>query len=106
MRSEELYEGLKDLAQKLNIAISEQSFRRSGVRAKSGLCIVKGEPVFIIDKHIGTSEKIDVLASYLSRMPTEDMYIVPAIRELLHQYGKNAIGENQSPDFLNFKKFT
>lgn len=88
MRSEELYEGLKDLAQKLNIAISEQSFRRSGVRAKSGHCIVKEKPVFIMDKHIGISEKIEILASYLSRIPTEDLYIVPAIRELLNRYGR------------------
>ena len=51
MGPEALYAELKQLAEKLQVNVSEQNLRTTGIKAKSGLCIVKGQNVFIMDKH-------------------------------------------------------
>jgi len=85
MKPEQIYQELKELAEKLNIHVSEQNLRQTRVKAKSGLCKVKGQNCFIMDKHKSIHEKIELLAECLSKMPHEEMYIVPAVRELLRK---------------------
>jgi hypothetical protein len=85
MKSDELYEELKDLAARLGISVNEQNFKRLGVKAKSGFCIVRGKPTFIIDKKNALSEKIEVLAEHLGEIPNDNIYIIPAVRELIHK---------------------
>lgn len=86
MKPEQIYQALKELAEKLNIKVSEQNLRQSGVKAQSGLCKVKGQRHFIMDKHKSIYEKNELLAACLSQMPHEDIYVVPAVRELLHKF--------------------
>ncbi len=93
MKSETIFEGLKDLAQKMGITVSEQNFRRLGVRAKSGFCIVKGKSMFFVDKKSAISEKIEALSSYLATLPTDHIYIVPAIRQRLQSVQKGVQGD-------------
>jgi len=83
MNPEELYKNLKETAEKLGITVSEQNFRKAGIKVESGMCKIKGKPLFIIDKHIPIQKKSELLASCLSRMSLEDVYIVPAIREII-----------------------
>ena len=86
MKPEQIYQELIDLAEKLEITVSEQNLRKTGVKAKSGLCKVKGKYLFIMDKHKSIHKKINLLSSQLAPMPHEDVYIVPAVRELLDRY--------------------
>ena len=86
MKPEQIYQELKELAEKLGIPVSEQNFRATGVKAKSGLCKIKGKRLFIMDKHKSVSKKIRILAAQLAKMPHEDVFIVPAVRELLEKY--------------------
>lgn len=85
MKSEQVYQELKDLAEKFDIRISEQNLQKTGVRAKSGFCKIKGEKRFIMDKRKPIQEKNLILASFLRKMPHEDIFIVPAVRELLNR---------------------
>jgi len=85
MKPEQIYQELKELAEKLNIHVSEQNLRQTRVKAKSGLCKVKGQNCYIIDKHKSIHAKIELLAECLSKMPHEEMYVVPAVRELLRK---------------------
>jgi ABC-type enterochelin transport system substrate-binding protein len=89
MKPENIYQELKDLAEKLEVTVSEQNFRTSGIKIKSGLCKVKGKNLFVMDKHKSLKKKIEILASQLAAIPHEDVFIVPAIRELLDVYRKN-----------------
>jgi len=99
MKAEQLYQELKDLAEKLDIRVSEQNLRITGVNARSGLCKVKGRSMFIMDKHKSLRKKIRILASHLGRMPLEDVFIVPAVRELLDQYAKFSKKEWPTAEF-------
>ena len=86
MKPEQLFQELKDLAEKLEITVLEQNLRTSGIRVKSGFCKVKGKDLFVIDKHKTLHQKNVLLASFLATMPHENIFIVPAVREFLDRY--------------------
>jgi len=83
MKPEQIYQELKDLAEKLNITVEEHNLRNTGIRAQSGLCTVKGKNLFVMDKHKSIHNKNLILAAGLSDMPHENIYVVPAVRYLL-----------------------
>ena len=91
MKPEMLYDNLKQLAERLGITVSEENLKRSGIKVKSGFCKVRGNKLFIIDKKLKPHKKVDILAEFLSSMPHEEIYIVPAVRELLGRYSKITI---------------
>jgi len=85
MKPEQLYNELLGLSDRLGITVKEQNFRSTGVKAKSGYCIIKGEPHFILDKHMTTKDKNGILLDFLRTTAHEDVFVIPAIRELLGQ---------------------
>jgi hypothetical protein len=88
MKPDQLYQELKDLAERMQITVSEQNLKVSGIKVRSGLCTVKGQKLFIMDKHKSLRKKIKILAAQLALIPHEDIYIIPAVRELLVKYGE------------------
>jgi len=85
MKPTQLYQHLKELAVKLDITVAEQNMRVTGVNAKSGLCIVKEQKIFIMDKHLTVREKLETLADCLRNLPLDDIYIMPAVRKYLNR---------------------
>ncbi len=83
MKPEQLYQNLKDLAQKLEISVLERNLRNTGIKVESGLCKVKGKYLFIMDKHMPLHVRNRILGYCLSKMSHEDIYVVPAVREYL-----------------------
>lgn len=96
MKIEQIYQELKDLAEKLDVTVSEQNFRNTGIRVKSGLCKVKNETHCIIDKHLRVNRKVDVLAECLNLMPHESIYVRPAVRKVLERFGNQRTGVNKN----------
>ena len=88
MKPDQLYQELKDLAERLQITVSEQNLKTSGIKVKSGLCSVKGQNMFIMDKHKSVHKKIRILAAQLASLPHEDLYILPTVREMLEKYAE------------------
>jgi len=86
MKPEQIYQELKELAEKLEVTVSEQNLRTAGIKVKSGLCKIKGKNLFIMDKHKSIRKKIKILASQLAKMPNENIYIVPAVREMIEKF--------------------
>ena len=86
MKPDQLYQELMDLAERMQITVSEQNLKTAGVKVKSGLCLVKGKNMFIMDKHKSIHKKIRILAAQLAEIPHDDLYIIPAVRELLEKY--------------------
>lgn len=83
MKKKQTYQHLIETAEKIGIRVKEQNLRATGVNAKSGLCRIKGEAVFIMDKKLPVNEKIQILASSLKHMPIENVYIMPAVRDII-----------------------
>lgn len=82
LEPDQLYRHLKELAEKMNITVAEQSFRNVGIHVKSGLCKIKGEDYFIMNKDLSIRKKIELLADCLSQLPHEEIYVLPVIRDL------------------------
>ena len=91
MKPDQLYQELKDLAERMQITVSEQNLKTSGVKVKSGLCSVKGQNLFIMDKHNSVHKKIRILAAQLAALPHEDLYVIPAVRDLLEKYAEKEV---------------
>ncbi|MCD6273380.1 MAG: hypothetical protein J7K30_11205 [Deltaproteobacteria bacterium] len=90
MKPEQIYQELKDLAEKLDIDVTEKNFRNTGINViKSGLCKVKGKYLFIMDKHKSIQKKNNILALCLSKMKHENVFVVPAVRELIVRQGES-----------------
>ena len=85
MKPEQTYQHLKDLAERLEISVLEKNFRNSGLNVKSGLCIIKDKNVFVVDKHLPIRKKIRLMASVLSKISFDDIYILPVIREVIEK---------------------
>lgn len=81
-----LLQELKDLAERLGITVSEQNFRKTGIRVQSGFCKVKNQDHCIIDKHLKISKKMDALGECINLFDHESIYVVPAVREYLNQF--------------------
>ncbi|MBE9530358.1 MAG: hypothetical protein IMF00_03725 [Proteobacteria bacterium] len=88
MKPEQTYQDLKELAEKLGVAVSEQNLRSTGIKANSGLCKVKGKNILIMEKQLPFQDKNEILASCLSKLPHEDIFMVPALRDFLDKYSK------------------
>jgi hypothetical protein len=97
MKAPQLYEELKHLAEKLDIAVVEHSFKATGTRARSGLCKVHGRWCYIMDKNRRLGEKIDLLSDCLSALDTEAVFVVPAVRALLQKSGAAADHRRKTP---------
>lgn len=86
MKSKEIFEELKILAEKLHITVLEENFRKTGIKVKSGTCIIKGRMHCIIDKHARINKKVEILAKSLSRLPHEDIFVMPSVREVMDRF--------------------
>lgn len=100
MKPEQIYQELKDLAEKLSVTVSEQNFRASGIPVKSGFCLIKGKMHCIIDKNITLHKKTAILAQSLFSLPHENLFVVPAIRDLILKCGRKDHSSHKmhSPD--------
>ena len=86
MKPEQIYQELKNISEKLGIAVFEKNFKDAGIKVKSGFCRVKEEDRFIIDKNKHINKKIKLLASFVSTLNHEDIYAIPAAREAIEKY--------------------
>ncbi len=77
-------EWLLELAESLEIQVREVSSGPSGVEGGGALVRLRGEDVLFLDREAGAGEQLAVVASALRERPElQDIYIPPALRELL-----------------------
>jgi hypothetical protein len=100
MKPEQLYQHLKELAEKLGITIDEENLRKgaAGIKVRSGLCRVQGERRFILDKRLSLKDKNELLAGCLAQFSHEDVYVVPAVRDILKKCLPFTEGEQVDED--------
>jgi len=97
MKPEQMYQGLKDLADRLGIVVSEQKLSTESLKVKSGLCKIKGQFVMILDKQLSVHKKSAILAACLSDMPHDAIFMIPAVREFLVRHRKPVLTKEKAP---------
>jgi hypothetical protein len=98
MKPEQMYQGLKDLADRLGIIVSEQKLSTESLKVKSGLCKIRGQFVMILDKQLSVYKKSAILAACLSDMPHDTIFMIPAVREFLARHRNPVLAEEQAPE--------
>lgn len=86
MKQVEIYQALRELAEKLGIHVVEKNLQVPGIAVRSGWCRVHEQDLFIMDKKAPLNAKIAALAARLARLPTEEIYVVPGVREVLRRH--------------------
>ena len=87
-RDDALWDELKLLAERLGVKIREEILLREvGYRVRSGACRVRGEEVIFVDRHLGASERVEVLLAALEGRDIEVHYLSPALRRLFERRG-------------------
>jgi len=100
MKPEQMYQQLKELIEKLDIKFLEQNLKKSGPRVQSGFCKVKEEKMYIMDSRLSIQDKNSILAAFIGKIPHEEIYLVPAVREFIqkHTHSRPEIFNGQTSD--------
>ncbi|MEE2754284.1 MAG: hypothetical protein VX910_09895 [Candidatus Latescibacterota bacterium] len=79
MTDEILLQELEALSKKLDIVIIRVDLEgRSG-----GLCVIKGERRFILDRRLDSKAQVEVLSKAFSKLPLDNVYLKPAVRDAI-----------------------
>ena len=80
-------EQLEELAESFGIRIRYEPIRQDEdlVRVVGGLCLLRGKYVIIIDSKAEMREKVRILAEAITHFDIDQVYIKPALRELLEK---------------------
>jgi N-dimethylarginine dimethylaminohydrolase len=78
---------LEELADKLGIPIRCEIIHDE-LTGLGGICRVEGKFILIIDSKATAKEKVQIMIEALRRFDLRDVYVRPALRELLDEYEK------------------
>ncbi len=88
MQNSKILQYLEDLAFRLGIEIVNEKLGGKDFYAKGGLCKVKGAYKIFMDPAAPIQDRIEILAQSLSSFHTEEVYLLPFIREILEKAQK------------------
>lgn len=76
---------LEGLAYVLGIPVRYEKIAEEDVVNAGGLCRLRGERVIIVNSRLSVKDKIHTIAKALKNFDLHDVYVRPAIRELLER---------------------
>ena len=76
---------LEELAYRLGIQIRYEKIKDEESRSSGGLCRLKEKEVILVDSRAKTKDKIQTLVEALRHFDLDNIYVRPAIRELLER---------------------
>ena len=90
MQNSKILGYLEDLAFRLGIKIVNEKLGGEDFSIKGGLCKVKGAYKIFIDPSSPIEDQIKTLARALGSFKTDDIYLLPFIREILEKTKKSS----------------
>jgi len=83
MKEEEVLSGLEGVMAHLGVQVRYEKGDFAG-----GLCKLKDKPLLIVNSAMPPSQRIKILAMELSQMELESVFMVPALRQVIDDVGK------------------
>lgn len=83
---ETIIKQLEELAERLGIKVRYEQIKKEGGFFPGGLCRVKGENLLILNSKAAPEDKIETLARALASFDLTQIYIRPALRDLLSTF--------------------
>jgi len=103
MKDDEILQGLEKIAESLGMQLRYEKGDFAG-----GSCVLEGKHMLFIPSGLAPAQKTKVLARELAQMNLENIFIVPALREViavavqtLELPEENSLVENISQETLN-----
>lgn len=103
MSPERLYQQLEDVLARLGIPVRCERFdpRLFGeLSSKGGLCRVHGRRVVLVDSRAPLVDRIAVLATAAASLDSESVFVMPAVRAVIHAHGMRPAAPNRRPPLL------
>ncbi len=85
VNDEALLKQLEELAQRMAITVRYANITGEDSPGRGGLCRVRGEYVLIVHSRATLREKIRVVKKALKRFDLGEIYMVPALRDVLER---------------------
>lgn len=82
-KDENLLRQLEELAENLDVKVRYEQLKKEGAFFPGGLCKVKGQDIIIINSKASIEDKIETMSRALRSFDLSQIYVLPAIRELL-----------------------
>ena len=79
-----------EVLEKVGVKVSFENIKIEDIRAVGGRCRIREEEMIIIDVRLTDREKVEILAIELSRMPLENIYIHPSVREEIDKISRTS----------------
>jgi hypothetical protein len=78
---------LEELLERCGVQIRYEAMKQDeeSVRVAGGFCLLRGEPVLIVNSNAAVRDKILTLGMALKRFDCDQIYIRPVLRELLER---------------------
>lgn len=89
IHSEEILGQMEELARNLDITVRYEKILKESAFFPGGYCKVKGNDLIIINKMASLDDKIEIIARALLLFDLSQIYVLPAIRELIDSYGNS-----------------
>ena len=83
MERERLFEELLSAAEKLGVEVRVEPFETGGTSA-GGICKLRGKRLILLDAAASVPERAAALASALSDLDHERVYLAPGAREYIY----------------------
>ena len=80
MKEEEILSGLEKVVESLQIELRYEKGDFSG-----GYCVLKDKPLMIVQSSLNAAQKIKVIARELAQMDLQNVFLVPALREVIDE---------------------
>jgi hypothetical protein len=85
LNDQALLNQLEELAERAAIAVRYENITGEDSPGSGGLCRIQGRYVLIVHSRATPKEKIRVIAKALRQFDFSEVYVIPALRELLER---------------------
>lgn len=92
MKDDEILAGLEKLVESLGIQLRYEKGDFGG-----GYCVLKEKRMLIANSALSPAQRIKVLASELAAMNLDDIFVLPALREVIAESAMNPGGARVLP---------
>lgn len=89
MRINQLISELSEVAKQIGVDV-----RKDQGSFRSGLCFVKEKPVIVLNKRSSADQIAASIARSLAEMSIENIYLKPALRELIEKEKQHILMQN------------
>ncbi|MBN2419583.1 MAG: hypothetical protein JXL81_09385 [Deltaproteobacteria bacterium] len=88
-QNEEILGQLEELAGNLDISVRYEKIQKESAFFPGGYCKVKGKDLIIINSKASLDDKVEIISRALLLFDLSQIYVLPAVRELIDSYSKN-----------------